>query len=135
VQPIAEALARLGAESAMVVHGSDGLDEITVTGPTHYAYLVAGEITEGLVTPGVAGVGRHDASAIRGGEAPENAAAVSRLLAGEAGGYRDIVLINAAAALIVAGSVDGWAAGAAMAADAIDRGTAAALLDHWRRFR
>jgi anthranilate phosphoribosyltransferase len=135
VQPIAEALQRLGAERAMVVHGSDGLDEITVTGPTHYAYLVSGTISDGLVTPEAAGCGRHAASAIRGGEATENAAALTRLLTGETGGYRDIVLINAAAALIVAGRADGWAAGVTMTADAIDRGAAAALLDRWRRFQ
>lgn len=135
VMPIAEALGRLGAESAMVVHGSDGLDEITVTGPTMFARLSGGRISAGELTPADAALPCHAAAAIIGGEPSDNAEALRRLLGGSTGAYRDIVCLNAAAALIVADMVDDWSAGAAMAASAIDDGRARALLGRWSAFR
>lgn len=135
VLPIAEALARLEAEAAMVVHGSDGLDELTVTGATTYTRLIEGRIETGQVSPEQAGLARHKASAIRGGTPGENAAALLRLLGGERGGYRDIVCLNAAAALMVAGKASDWTTGAALAAAALDDGSAQALLERWKAFR
>ncbi|MBB4630470.1 anthranilate phosphoribosyltransferase [Sphingosinicella soli] len=135
VLPIAEALQKLGADAAMVVHGSDGLDELTVTGGTTYTRLSGGRIETGEVTPETAGLSRHAPDAIRGGTPEENAAAMLRLLGGEQGGYRDIVCLNAAGAMIVAGKAHDWATGAALAASALDDGRARALLERWKAFR
>lgn len=135
VLPIAEALQRLGADAAMVVHGSDGLDELTVTGPTSFARLVGGHLETGEVSPETAGLACHAPDAIRGGTPEENAAAMLRLFEGERGGYRDIVCLNVAGALIVAGKADDWAAGAAMAAATLDDGRALSLLERWKAFR
>lgn len=135
VGTVAEALRTLGSERAIVVNGSDGLDELTVTGPTTYAMLVDGRITQGSVSPEDAGLGRHDKASITGGSPEENAEALRALLQGAIGGYRDIVLLNAAAALIVADRAPDWRAGAALAAEAIDRGHARDLLERWTRFK
>jgi len=135
VEPIAAALARLGAEAAMVVNGSDGLDEITVTAATRYARLDDMRIVTGEVIPENAGVRRHTAAAIRGGSADDNAQAMLRLLDGEPGAYRDIVLLNAAGALIISGRADDWMDGAMIAAEAIDSGAGRALLQRWIAFR
>jgi anthranilate phosphoribosyltransferase len=135
VEPIAAALARLGAEAAMVVNGSDGLDEITVTAATRYARLDDMRIVTGDVIPENAGVSRHTAAAIRGGSADDNAQAMLRLLDGEPGAYRDIVLLNAAGALIISGRADDWMDGAMIAAEAIDSGAGRALLQRWIAFR
>ena len=129
VRPMADALHDLGAEAAIVVHGADGLDELSVAGPS----FVAGWSAE-AVAPEDAGLQRHPRDAIVGGDAAHNAAALSRLLEGEAGAYRDIVLMNAAAALIVAGQAVGWPQGAARAAKAIDGGAARHLLARWIAF-
>lgn len=133
--PITEALKRLGATSAMVVHGSDGLDEITVTGPTHYARLTNGVIETAKVTPEAASLERHAGSALKGGEPADNAAAMRRLFAGETGAYRDIVCLNAAGALMVAGVAAGWSEGVKIAAGALDDGRAQRLLARWSAFR
>lgn len=135
VEPLAGALARLGGEAALVVHGDDGLDELTVTAPSACARLAAGAITISTVTPEAAGLARHPPAALLGGTPAQNAAAITRLLAAERGAYRDIVLLNAAGALIVAERAPGWAAGAALAAGAIDSGAAADLLARWVAFR
>lgn len=132
VRPLADVLGRLGARTAMVVHG-DGLDELTVTGSSNLALLRDDRIVEGQVHPHDAGLEVHPAAALVGGDAAHNAAALHRLLAGEAGAYRDIVLLNAAAALIVAGRA-GWREGAAEAAHAIDGGGAETLLSRWKLF-
>ncbi len=124
--PVADALAALGAERAWVVHG-DGLDEMTLAGPTAVAVLDRGEVRLGTVLPEEAGLARCPAS-IRGGEPERNAAALLALLEGEAGPYRDTVLLNAAAALVVAGLASDLRDGAGRAAAAIDGGTALALL-------
>jgi anthranilate phosphoribosyltransferase len=129
VKPLAEVLARLGAEAAWVVHGEDGLDELTVTGPSFVAELKGGKIRTFEVTPEEAGLRRAKIEELKGGDAIANARALRALLHGQPGPYRDVVLLNAAAALIVAGAVDTLAAGVERAAQAIDSGSALATLD------
>lgn len=128
MEPVARVLGMLGAEKAWVVHGSDGLDEISISDVTHIAKLEGGNIEITHVTPEDAGLPRHPLSAVKGGYAAENASALARLLDGEPGAYRDIVLLNAAAALIVADKVQDLRAGVDMAAKAIDSGAAKAVL-------
>ncbi len=128
LMPVAEALRRLGSVSAWVVHGSDGMDELTITGASQVAILAGGDIALRTITPDDAGLPRASLADIKGGEPAENALALTRLLDGEAGPYRDIVLLNAAAALIVAGKVATLPEGVARAHCAIDDGRARALL-------
>ena len=129
VTPIAETLGRLGTDTAWVVHGSDGLDELTTTGPSAVAALANGSVKTFQVTPEDAGLPRVDPAALKGGDAETNAAALRGVLAGDAGPYRDIVVMNAAAALIVAQRAETLRDGAAQAAAAIDEGRARAALD------
>src|ERR1700760_1639478 len=103
VQPLAQVLKNLGAESAWVVHGSDGLDEITLTGPTFVAALEAGKIRSFEVAPDEAGLPRGGGEALKGGDADANAVALAGVLDGMPSPFRDVALLNAAAALIVAG--------------------------------
>lgn len=128
LKPMAEALRNLGSVHAWVIHGSDGLDEITTTGPTHVVELKDGKLTEFEIGPADAGLALAKPEAIKGGDPAFNAAALHRLLDGEKGAYRDIVLLNAAAALIVAGKVGDLMEGAALAATALDQGKAKAAL-------
>jgi anthranilate phosphoribosyltransferase len=128
VEPIAKVLANLGTTAAWVVHGSDGLDEITVTGETHVAELKDGRISTFVVDPESVGLARHPAEALKGGDAAFNAAALRAVFEGGASAYRDIVLMNTAAALVVAGRVATLAEGVARAAQAIDDGSARARL-------
>jgi len=127
--PVAEVLGKLGAQSAWVVHG-DGLDEIATSGPSHVAILKDGTVTTRDIGPEEAGISWSPRDALAGGTAHENAAALKRLFDGETGAYRDIVLINSAAALIVAGKAEDLRAGVAEAAAAIDGGAAKAKLAH-----
>ncbi len=129
------ALKALGAVRAMAVHGEEGLDEISISGPSRIALLSEGSITAGRITPEEARLPRHDRDAIRGGDAIYNAKALRRLLGGEISAYRDAVLINAAGALLVAEAADNWQAGVARAAEAIDNGRGQALLDTWIAYR
>lgn len=122
--PMAETLQELGTESAWLVHGSDGTDEITITGPTSVAVLSDGKITSLEVHPEDAGLPVHPLKDILGGSPEENASAFNALLDGAPGAYRDAVLLNAAAALIVAGKVDNLKSGVELAHDAIDSGKA-----------
>jgi anthranilate phosphoribosyltransferase len=126
--PYAEALRALGSERAFIVHGRDGLDEVSISGPTEVAILENGAITTRTVRPEDAGLETSPLSAIRGGNAAHNAAALTRLLEGEPGPYRDIVLINAAAALMVAGVAGNLRDGVALAANALESGAAGAKL-------
>jgi anthranilate phosphoribosyltransferase len=126
--PVAEALTRLGSVSAWVVCGSDGLDELTIAGETKIAMLSGGRIECRTVTPEDAGLRRWTLDDIKGGDPAENAAALLRLLDGETGAYRDIVMLNAAAALVVAGKADSLPAGVTLAAASLDGGKARALL-------
>lgn len=129
VRPIAEVLKRLGSEHVWVVHGLDGLDEITTTGPTLVAELKDGRVREFEVTPEEAGLPRALPDALKGGDAETNALALSAVLDGHECAYRDIVLLNAAAALIVAGRAGDLKIGTRLAADAIDSGAARTTLD------
>jgi len=124
VEPVAAALLANRAIKAWVVHGSDGLDELTVTGPSFVAQIAGGDLRSFEVTPEDAGLKRYDIKEILGGTPEENAAAIHALLDGAPGAYRDIVLLNAAAALIVADRAPDLRSGAEMAAQAIDSGAA-----------
>lgn len=129
VEPLAHVMKNLGAENVWVVHGSDGMDELTTTGPSTVAELKDGDITVFDVTPEDAGLSRAALSDLKGGDAAANAAAIRVLLEGEPGPFRDIVLLNAAAALIVAGRAANLADGVERAARSIDSGAAMTALD------
>jgi anthranilate phosphoribosyltransferase len=129
VEPLAQVLQRLGAEHVWVVHGSDGLDEITTTGPTYVAELKQGAVTSFEITPTDANLELAEAAALKGDDAETNARALRALLDGEAGPYRDIVLLNSAATLITAGKVETLKQGVALAAEAIDAGRARDTLE------
>lgn len=131
--PLAEVLGRLGAERVWVVHGSDGMDELTVTGPSAVAELKDGAVSRFEIAPEDAGLPRADPAALAGGDPERNAGAVRALLDGERGAFRDIALLNAAAALIVAGRAADLRAGAARAAAAIDDGSARRVLERLRQ--
>ncbi len=124
VEPVAAALLANRAIKAWVVHGSDGLDEITTTGPTHVAQIEGGSLTTFEITPEQYGLPRATLDDLRGGEPADNAVAMTQLFDGAPGAYRDIVLLNSAAALFVADRVDTIEAGIAMARDALDSGKA-----------
>lgn len=124
IQPMAETLNRLGSEAAWLVHGSDGTDEMTITGVTWVAALSSGMIALREVHPEDAGLPVHPFEAIVGGTPEDNARAFSSLLDGEKGAYRDAVLLNASAALLVAGRVESLKDGVALAAESIDGGAA-----------
>ena len=124
----AEALARLGAQRALVVHGSDGMDEITLAGPTSFAEVRDGTVTTGTLDPEDFGLSASSTDGIRGGDAQANAATVRAVLDGQPGPARDIVVMNAGAVLRMAGKADGWREGAAAAGAAIDSGKAGAKL-------
>ncbi|HST92955.1 MAG TPA: anthranilate phosphoribosyltransferase [Brevundimonas sp.] len=125
--PLAEVLGRLGATRAWTVHGQ-GLDELTTTGATEVAEWKDGAVRTFTVTPEDAGLPRADIADLRGGDAEENAAALRALLDGAPGAYRDIVLLNAAAALVVGDRAGDLAEGAALAASVIDDGRASKAL-------
>jgi anthranilate phosphoribosyltransferase len=127
LEPVARTLGALGASRAWVVHGQ-GLDELTLAGETQICAWDAGGIRHFTVTPDLAGLRPAPVSAILGGDAAHNAARLVGLLQGEAGPYRDTVVLNAAAALMVAGVVENLETGAAHAADAIRSGAALARL-------
>jgi anthranilate phosphoribosyltransferase len=129
LEPLAQVLGALGAEKAWVVHGNDGLDEITTTDFTHVAVLDVGRVTLRTIAPEDAGLPRATLADLKGGAANENADAIRRLFDGERGPYRDIVLLNAAAALIVAGKTNELRQGASLAAKAIDEGAAKRALE------
>lgn len=128
VEPLAQVLKSLGAEKAWVVHGSDGLDEITTTGETQVAVLENGQVTTQTITPADFGLKIARAEDLKGGSPAENAAALKALLDGAPGAYRDIVLANAAAALVIADKAENLKEGVAMAAEAIDTGAARRVL-------
>ncbi len=127
--PMAETLKELGSEAAWLVHGSDGTDEITITGTTAVAALSGGMIVAREVHPEDAGLPVHPFEAIMGGAPADNAKAFKALLDGEHSAYRDAVLLNASAALLVAGKVEGLKAGVALARESIDSGAAKRSLD------
>jgi anthranilate phosphoribosyltransferase len=125
---MAEVLRNLGTEHAWLVHGSDGLDEITSTGPTRVVELRQGAIRGFEIAPEDFGIARSDGSALKGGDASANAQAIRGLFEGVKGPYRDIVLLNSAAALVIGERASDMPAGIAMAAEALDSGKAKATL-------
>ena len=128
VRPMAEVLGRLGSEKVWIVHGSDGMDEITTTGPSYVAEFANGQVREFEINPSDFGLSLVSEEDLKGGDAAHNAAAIHRLFDGETGPYRDVVLLNAAASLMVADKVSSLTDGMAMAADSIDQGKAKAAL-------
>ncbi|MEO9469081.1 anthranilate phosphoribosyltransferase [Parasphingorhabdus sp.] len=131
VRTYADAALQLGYEKAMIVSGEEGLDELSISGPSKVAIVERGQITESRICPKDVGLPSHPADAIKGGDPAYNAAALEKLLLGEASAYRDAVLLNSAAGLLVAGEVESWEAGVEEAAEAIDKGLANALLKCW----
>ena len=129
VEPMAQVLKSLGSERAWVVHGSDGLDEITTTGITKVAALDKGDITTFTIHPDDAAIELAQPKDLKGGLPKQNAEALLNLLKGEKGAYRDIVVFNSAAALIISGKVSTLKEGARLAADMIDNGQAKQKLD------
>ena len=127
VEPLAEVLKELGSTSAWVVHG-DGLDEMTTTGATKVAQLRDGRITTFEVSPEDAGLERVEFARLRGGDARRNAEALQAVIGGEKNAYRDIALLNAAGALVMAGAAADLSDGVAKAAKAIDNGSASKVL-------
>jgi anthranilate phosphoribosyltransferase len=128
VQPLAQVLKNLGSESVWVVHGSDGLDEITLTGPTFVAALEGGAIRSFEVSPEDVGLKRVAGEALKGGDAAANAVALQSVLDGKPSPYRDVALLNAAAALVVAGRAKDLKQGMTLGIQSIDGGAAAERL-------
>jgi anthranilate phosphoribosyltransferase len=129
VEPLAAVLGRLGSERAFVVHGSDGLDEITTAGPTSIASLENGTVRTFEVSPQDVGLPKVDPAQLRGGDAEANAAALAGVLKGTKGPYRDVAMFNAAAALVVAGRADDFPGGMTLARASLDSGEAEGRLD------
>jgi anthranilate phosphoribosyltransferase len=134
VEKLAEALSMLGLHRALVVHGLDGLDEITITGTTRVAEAREGSVRSYEVEPEEFGMARATLQEIAGGDATENAAIIRAVLAGEKSPRRDVVLLNAAAALVAAGRADRIADAIPLAAQSIDSGAAAGKLEALARF-
>ena len=130
VEPIAHVLASLGSEAAWVVHGSDGLDEITTTGPTSVSALEDGKVRSFEISPQDVGLPLSRPEDLKGGEAKENAEALKAVLEGARNAYRDTVLMNAGATLLVAGHASSLGEGVAQAAQSIDSGAALERLNH-----
>jgi anthranilate phosphoribosyltransferase len=124
VEPLAQVLKNLGSEHVWVVHGSDGLDEITTSGPTYVAALENGAVRAFEVTPEEVGLSRVKPDALRGGDAGHNAQALGDVLKGKKGAFRDVALLNAAAGLIVAGRAKDLKAAIALAEKSVDSGEA-----------
>jgi anthranilate phosphoribosyltransferase len=129
VEPLAQVLKRLGSDHVWVVHGSDGMDELTTTGVSHVAELKDGVIKEFSITPEDAGLAQASPDDLTGGDARENASAILDVLSGKQGPFRDIVLLNTGAALIVAGKAQNIREGVEQAAKSIDTGAAKTALD------
>jgi len=129
LEPLAHVFLNLGSEKVWLVHGSDGLDEMTTTGASYVSALEDGKVRSFEVTPEEAGLSRANPADLKGGDPAHNAAALRAVLDGAKSAYRDIAVFNAAAALIVAGKADGLKHGAAIAAEAIDSGRARAVLE------
>ena len=129
LEPMAHVLKNLGSQRVWLVHGSDGLDELTTTGPTYVTALEKGDVRSFEVTPADAGLPIAKAANLKGGDPTHNAAALRSVLDGVHSPYRDIAVFNAAAALVVAGKAENLKQGAAIAGEALDSGRAKATLD------
>jgi len=128
-EPLAQVLKNLGADRAWVVHGSDGLDEITTCGPTSVAELSGGNIRQFEISPEDVGLPRVKVEQLRGGDAAANAQAVEDVLEGKPSPFRDVALFNAAAALVVAGKAGDLKQGLQLATKSLDSGEAEGRLD------
>jgi anthranilate phosphoribosyltransferase len=128
-EPLAHVLKNLGSESVWVVHGSDGLDEITICGPTTVAALEKGVVRTFEITPEDAGFTSQKPESLRGGDAEQNATALFGVLRGAAGAFRDVAIMNAAAGLIVAGRAKDLKQGVALATKSVDSGAAVERLE------
>ncbi|MCY0877895.1 MAG: anthranilate phosphoribosyltransferase [Firmicutes bacterium] len=130
VRPVAEVLGRLGIRKAMVVHGHGGLDEVSLSGPTHYAVVDEGGVTEGVMTPDDLALPKYPPAAFQGGDPAHNAAICRHvLLEGERGPQRDLVVANAGVALYVSGQARTLKEGVQLAEDVINEGRAARVLE------
>src|SRR5437588_2083054 len=129
VEPLAKVLKNLGSERAFVVHGSDGLDEITTSGPTAVAMLENGKVTTFEIKPEDVGLSPSKPEQLRGGDAESNAAALMEVLKGKKGPFRDVALLNAAAAIVVAGKAKDLKEGVAIATKSVDSAEAEGRLD------
>ena len=129
VEPLANVLKNLGSERAYVVHGSDGLDEITTSGPTAVAALESGKVTTFEIKPEELGLAPSKPEQLRGGDAESNAAALIEVLKGKKGPFRDVALLNAAAAIVVAGKAKDLKEGVAVATKSLDSAEAEGRLD------
>jgi len=128
-EPLAHVLKNLGCERAYVVHGSDGLDEITTAGPTSVATLENGQVKSFEIAPEDVGLPKAKPESLRGGDAEANAAALLSVLKGTKGPFRDVAVFNAAAALVVAGRAENLKDGVAVATKSLDSGEAEGRLD------
>jgi anthranilate phosphoribosyltransferase len=128
VRPVAEALAQLGAHRAFVVHGAGGIDELSPVGPNEICEVVDGGVRERVIDPEELGVARTTLDELRGGTPDENASAIRRIFAGERGGARDAVLLNAAGAIAAGGHADDLREGIELARETLDSGAAARRL-------
>lgn len=135
IEPMAHVLKELGSEEVMLVHGEDGMDEITPADITHVAHLKNGQVTTYTVKPEDFGVKRFSVDNIRGGDAAFNAAMIEKTLKGEKGPCRDALLINAAAALTVAGKAADFLSGKKLAEEIIDNGRAWAVVENLRSYK
>jgi anthranilate phosphoribosyltransferase len=133
LKPMAEALGQLGLERALVVHGQDGMDELTTTTTSWAASLDGGKVSEIEIAPEDIGLKRATLAALKGGDAAHNAEAIHKVLRGEKSAFRDIVVLNSAAALMVAGQANDLREGAAIAIQSIDSGKGAAALATLKR--
>jgi anthranilate phosphoribosyltransferase len=129
IEPMAQVLKNLGSECVWVAHGSDGLDEITTSGPSYVAALEAGKLRTFEIVPEEIGLARSKPEALRGGDAETNAAALLEVLKGKKNAFRDIALLNAAAALVVSGRAKDLKQGAALATKSLESGEAEGRLD------
>jgi anthranilate phosphoribosyltransferase len=134
VRTIAEVLAQLGARRAFVVHGAHGIDELSPAGPNEVCEVVDGDVRTRTIDPADLGIDRADPEELRGGTPAENADAIRAVLAGERGGRRDAILLNAAGAIAAAGHADDLREGLDAAREAVDSGAAAARLDELVEF-
>jgi anthranilate phosphoribosyltransferase len=133
LKPVAEALGRLGLERALVVHGQDGMDELTTTTASWAASLEGGQVREIEIRPDEIGLPKASIADLKGADAAHNARAIEHVLAGKKRAFRDIVVLNSAAALVVSGKVRDLKEGATLAIESIDSGKAAETLAALRR--
>lgn len=129
LKPVADACKLLGRKHVMVVHGNDGADELSITGETQVCEMRGGELNQYTMAPSRAGLPTHPMKAIKGGDAEENAEAMLEIFNGTENAYADAVVLNAAAALIVAGKAQAFRGAASMARDALVTGGAKAVLN------